>query len=147
MDAFYTRMYIRLLPVNLDIRQPQGRGLSHVAEVNDRFGQAGMTLVLASRVQGDPMSMPHVAKPSTPASATAASADFDNRPSLHIRNTLPVGRCRSAGHCGLLNGFTLRPDHVCWFGRRLCMRRYQHQFNNLSATSTAHCRNSSVSVF
>ena len=50
MDAFYTRMYIRLLLVNLDIRQPQGRGLSHVAEVNDRFGQAGMTLVLASRI-------------------------------------------------------------------------------------------------
>jgi hypothetical protein len=58
MDAFYTRMYIRLLPVNLDIRSHKDVVYHTVAEVNDRFGQAGMTLILIERLRKEERQQP-----------------------------------------------------------------------------------------
>jgi len=49
--AFYTRMYVRLLPVNLDIRTHKDVVYHTAAEVKDAFGAAGMTLELIRRLQ------------------------------------------------------------------------------------------------
>ena len=65
MDAFYTRMYIRLLPFSLDARTHKDLVYHTVAEVNDRLGQAGMTLELIERLrrmeQAQPKLIEHVA--------------------------------------------------------------------------------------
>jgi hypothetical protein len=49
--AFYTRMYIRLLPVNLDIRSHKDVVYHTINEVKDAFGAAGMTLELIERLR------------------------------------------------------------------------------------------------
>jgi hypothetical protein len=62
--AFYTRMYIRLLPFSLDVRTHKDVVYHTVAEVNDRLGQAGMTLELIERLrrmeQAQPKLIDHV---------------------------------------------------------------------------------------
>jgi len=56
--AFYTRMYVRLLPVSLDVRTHKDVVYPTVAEVNDRLGQAGMTLELLERLRREEQRQP-----------------------------------------------------------------------------------------
>jgi hypothetical protein len=51
LDAFYTRMYVRLLPFNLDIRSHKDAVYHNIQDIKDRFGQAGMTLELIERLR------------------------------------------------------------------------------------------------
>jgi hypothetical protein len=64
LTAFYTRMYVRLLPVSLDIRTHKDVVYHTVAEVSDAFAQAGMTLELIERLrkreQAQPKLIEHV---------------------------------------------------------------------------------------
>jgi hypothetical protein len=60
MDMFYSRMYVRLLPVSLDVRTHKDVVYHTVAEVNDRLGQAGMTLELLERLRREEQRQPKV---------------------------------------------------------------------------------------
>ena len=51
MDAFYTRMYVRLLPMTLDARSHKDVVYQTSAEVVDMFGSAGMSLELIERLR------------------------------------------------------------------------------------------------
>jgi len=53
-------MYVRLLPVNLDIRTHKDVVYHTVAEINDAFGAAGMTLELIEQLSREEASQPKV---------------------------------------------------------------------------------------
>jgi hypothetical protein len=57
-DAFYTRMYIRLLPVNLDIRSHKDVVYHSVQDIQERFGQVGMSLELIERLRREEAAQP-----------------------------------------------------------------------------------------
>jgi hypothetical protein len=58
--AFYTRMYIRLLPFNLDIRSHKDVVYHTVDEVKDAFGAAGMTLELIESLRREEQERPRL---------------------------------------------------------------------------------------
>jgi hypothetical protein len=58
--AFYTRIYPRLLPVNLDIRSHKDVVYHTVQDIQDRFGQVGMTLELIERLRRDEANQPKI---------------------------------------------------------------------------------------
>jgi hypothetical protein len=57
-DAFYTRMYIRLLPVNLDIRSHKDVVYHTAAEVQDAFGAMGLSLELIEALRKEEQEQP-----------------------------------------------------------------------------------------
>jgi hypothetical protein len=57
-SAFYTRMYIRLLPVNLDIRSHKDVVYHSARDIQERFGQAGMSLELIERLRKEEAEQP-----------------------------------------------------------------------------------------
>jgi hypothetical protein len=58
--AFYTRMYIRLLPVNLDIRSHKDVVYHTAADVQDAFGAVGMTLELIEALRKEEQERPRL---------------------------------------------------------------------------------------
>jgi hypothetical protein len=56
--AFYTRMYIRLLPVDLDIRSHKDVVYHTIQDIQERFGQAGMSLGLIERLRREEAQQP-----------------------------------------------------------------------------------------